>query len=105
MTAMFIAGLELLGGILLVLGLASRMISLPLTINMLVAYVVADREALLSVLSDPDKFYAAAPYTFLIASLLVLIFGPGKFALDTWIAARNSERSNGGAAEGNLTPV
>jgi hypothetical protein len=41
---------------------------------MIVAYITGDREGLLSVFSDPDKFYAAAPYTFLIASLLVLIF-------------------------------
>lgn len=102
---MFIAGLELTGGILLVLGMASRMISLPLAINMLVAYVVADREALFAVLSDPDKFYAAAPYTFLIASLLVLIFGPGKFSFDAWIATRYSKPSEGCAAEENLTPA
>ena len=45
----------------------------------------ADREALGSIFSDPDKFYAAAPYTFLFASLLILFFGPGKFSLDTLI--------------------
>ncbi len=90
LTAHFIAGLELVGGILLVLGLASRLIALLLTINMLVAYITADREALFSVISNPDKFYAAAPYTFLIASLIVLIFGPGKFALDAWVAAKNA---------------
>jgi len=86
LNAHFIAGLEFAGGILLVLGLASRLIAVPLTINMLVAYITADREALFSVISDPDKFYAAAPYTFLVASLIVLIFGPGKFAVDAWIA-------------------
>jgi putative oxidoreductase len=84
--AHFIAGLEFIGGILLVLGLGSRLIALPLTINMLVAYMTADREALFSVISDPDKFYAAAPYTFLVASLIVLMFGPGKYAADAWIA-------------------
>jgi putative oxidoreductase len=84
-SAHFIAGLELTGGLLLVLGLASRLIALPLTINMLVAYVTADREALLSFLSNPDKFTAAAPFTFLVASLVVLIFGPGELSLDTLI--------------------
>lgn len=88
LNAHFIAGLEFAGGILLVLGLASRFIAVPLTINMLVAYITADREALFSVISDPDKFYAAAPYTFLVASLIVLIFGSGKFAADAWIAWR-----------------
>lgn len=105
MAAMFIAGLELTSGVLLVLGLAARMISLPLTINMLVAYFVADREALFSVLADPDKFYAAASYTFLVASLLVLIFGPGKFALDTWVAARYSKQSGECALKESPTPA
>lgn len=88
MTAHFIAGLELLGGILLVLGLASRLTGLMLTVNMLVAYFAADREALLSVISDPDKFTGATPYTFLFASLIVLIFGAGKLSADAWIASR-----------------
>src|SRR5712672_1839890 len=76
--AVFISCVEFFGGILLAIGLFSRMTALVLTINMIMAYITADREALLSVLSDPDKFQAAAPYTFLIASLIVLIFGPGK---------------------------
>lgn len=93
LNAHFIAGLEFAGGILLVLGLASRFIAVPLTINMLVAYATADREALYSVISDPDKFYAAAPYTFLVASLIVLIFGPGTFALDRWMAKWTNART------------
>lgn len=80
--APLIASLELAGGILLFLGLAARLIAVPLTINMIMAYITADREALFSVFSDPDKFFAATPYTFLFASLLVLIFGPGKLSLD-----------------------
>ena len=89
LNAHFIAGLELFGGILLVLGLGSRLIGLMLTVNMLVAYITADREALLSVISDPDKFTAATPYTFLFASLIVLIFGAGKLSIDAWIALRS----------------
>ena len=80
--AVFISCVEFFGGILLAIGLLSRMTALVLTINMIMAYVTADREALLSVFSDPDKFYAAAPYTFLIASLIILIFGPGNFCVD-----------------------
>jgi len=55
---------------------------------MLVAYVVADREALFSLFSNPDKFTGAAPYTFLIASIILLIFGPGKISLDAFLAGR-----------------
>src|SRR5437868_7675271 len=86
LTAHFIASLEFVGGILLILGLASRLNALVLTINMIMAYITADHDALLSIFKDPDKFYAAAPYTFLVASLLILIFGPGLFSLDAVIA-------------------
>lgn len=86
LTAHFIASLELVGGILLILGLASRLIAVVLTINMIMAYIIADHDALMSIFSNPDKFYAAAPYTFLFASLLVLIFGPGRFSVDGLIS-------------------
>jgi len=85
-TARLISGLELVGGILLFLGLASRPIALILTGNMLGAYWMGDREAFLSVLSDPDKFQAAAPFTFLCVSVVVLAFGPGSLSLDALIA-------------------
>jgi putative oxidoreductase len=49
---------------------------------------MADREALFSIFSDPGKFYVADPYTFLFAALLILIFGPGKFSLDTLLLRR-----------------
>ncbi len=90
--AYFIALLEAGGGILLLLGLGSRLIAVPLAIDMIVAYVVGDREALSSIFSDPGKFYAAAPFTFLCASLVVLFFGPGLFSLDTLIARFRAKR-------------
>jgi putative oxidoreductase len=80
--AVIISCVELFGGIFLALGLLSRLTALVLTVNLIAAYVIGDREALLSIFSDPDKFYAAAPYTFLIASLIVLVFGAGKISLD-----------------------
>jgi putative oxidoreductase len=73
---------------LLIAGLLSRPVSLLLTCSMFVAYWTADREALLAVFSDPGKFYAADPFTFLFAALLILAFGPGLFSLDALIARR-----------------
>src|ERR1700753_3303635 len=74
--AYFVAGLEFVGGILLILGLGSRIISLLLAGAMIVALVTADREALATAFtSDPTNFYSAAPYTFLFAAVIVLIFG------------------------------
>lgn len=89
-TAVAISSLELFGGIFLALGLLSRTTALVLTANMFMAYITADREALLSIFSDPDKFSAAAPFTFLVASVIVLLFGPGKIALDTLLRSFTS---------------
>lgn len=96
LNAYFVSSLELVGGILLAAGLASRIIALPLAVDMIVAYITADREALLSFFSDPGTFYGATPYTFLIASLLVLIFGPGKFSFDALLAARRKPATEAG---------
>jgi putative oxidoreductase len=95
-TAVAISCLEFFGGIFLAIGLLSRLTALALTINLIVAYITADREALLSIFSDPDKFYAATPYTFLVASIIIVLFGPGKFAVDTllnrWLAPSPGEK-------------
>ena len=80
--AVFVSNLELIGGVLLFVGLGSRFISLLLAGDMFVAYLASDREALRAIFSDPGKFYNADPYTFLFASLIILIFGPGLFSLD-----------------------
>ena len=84
--AVFISCVELFGGIFLALGLASRITGLVLTVNLIMAYVIGDREALVSFFSDPDKFMAAAPFIFLFVSLIVLIFGAGKISVDAAIA-------------------
>src|SRR5271169_5490710 len=87
-SACFISGLEFFGGLLLIVGLASRPMGFLLAANMLVAYWTADHNALISVFSDPGKFYVADPYTFLFASLMVLILGAGLFSVDALVAKR-----------------
>src|SRR5580658_4228016 len=57
-TATFVALVEFFGGILLALGLGSRLVPFVLFVNLTVAYVVADREAFSKIISDPGKFYA-----------------------------------------------
>jgi putative oxidoreductase len=98
-TAIFVSSTELVVGILLALGLLSRVAALALTVDMTMAYVTGDRAALLSFFSDPGKFYNADPYTFLFAALLILIFGPGKISLDALLErfAGNSETKRSGA--------
>jgi putative oxidoreductase len=85
LSALLAGSTECFGGCLLVIGLASRLASIPLIITMMVAYATAESEALGQIFSNPGKFYGATPFTFLLASLIVLVFGPGKFSLDYWL--------------------
>jgi putative oxidoreductase len=85
LNAVFVSNTEVIGGILLALGLVSRPIALVLAGDMVVAYFTAEREALFSIFQDPGKFYTADSYTFLFAALLVLILGPGLFSLDALV--------------------
>ena len=101
LNARFVGSLELIGGVLLFAGLFSRLIAIPLTINMTMAYWWGDHDAFLSFFKDPGTFYAAAPYTFWFAVLMVLVFGPGKFSLDYLIKralGRTREHSHSAAA-------
>ena len=84
-TATFVATFEFVAGILLALGLLSRIAALGIVIDMFMAYWTADRASLLAFFSNPDKFYGADPFVFLFVALLILIFGPGKLSLDTLI--------------------
>ncbi|HZU98319.1 MAG TPA: DoxX family protein [Planctomycetota bacterium] len=77
---------EMLGGLCLFLGLGGRIATIPLIFTMLVAYVTADREAVTTLFSKPDNFLKADPFLFLLASVIVLVFGPGWISADHFIA-------------------
>ena len=78
---------ECLGGLLLLIGLGSRLVSLPLLFVLAIAYITAESDALKSLFSDPDKFTGATPFLFLMTCLMVLAFGPGKFSVD-WLLGK-----------------
>jgi putative oxidoreductase len=73
---------ECFGGLLLLAGVASRITAVPLIGTMLVAYATAHRESVMNLFSNPDEFVTQAPFLFLFASVIVLIFGPGPLSLD-----------------------
>jgi putative oxidoreductase len=93
-TALLVSMVELIGGIFFALGLASRLTSLVLFLNMTVAYLAVpdDRVNFSHILSSPSDFYDATPYTYWFAALIILIFGAGLFAVDTVIAKVASRR-------------
>ena len=84
LNAWVVAGVECVGGILLLAGLASRPVGLVLTVTMTVAYlsVADDRAKVFNMFKDPDAFLQADPFFFLLTALLVFCFGPGKISVD-----------------------
>jgi putative oxidoreductase len=97
MTALMVALVEFGGGILFACGIATRLTSLVLFVNMTMAYlsVPDDRVNFSHMFSKPEDFYGASPYTYWFAALLILILGPGWFAVDTFL------RHKFGRAAGN----
>jgi putative oxidoreductase len=85
MTALMVALIEFCGGFLFTFGIASRLTSLVLFVNMTMAYlsVPDDRVNFSHIFAKPEDFYGASPYTYWFAALLILILGPGKIAVDT----------------------
>lgn len=73
---------EFFGGICLLLGLFSSIATIPLVITMVVAYLTAHRESVLNIFSKPEAFLAEGPFLFMLVSLIVMLFGPGKYSLD-----------------------
>jgi putative oxidoreductase len=104
-----ISWLEFVGGIAFALGIGSRFWGLLLAGDMVAAYLTAGRQNLLSVFTDPGKFYGDDAYTFLFASVLVLIFGPGSFAIDAvlqrTLCSDRSRHSVPSAAVGTARPL
>lgn len=88
------SGTECFGGLLLLIGLGSRLVCLPLIFAMIIAYITAESERLKLIFKDPDKFVTADPFLFLFASVIVLAFGPGKFSVDALLAKKFSGKNN-----------
>lgn len=76
--AVLVSFVELVGGGLLLLGLASRLSALPLVASMAVAILTAQRE---NVHGLPDLF-GLVEWTYLALLLWIALAGPGKASLD-----------------------
>lgn len=88
LNAYMAGGTECFGGLLLLLGLFSRVTCVPLICVMLVAYGTAHLDVVKTIWSDSDSFVTAPPFLFLLAVLTVFIFGPGKFSVDALLRRR-----------------
>ena len=100
-TAFMVGAIELVGGVLFALGIGSRLVSLVLFLNMTMAYlsVPDDRTNFFHMFSKPEDFYGATPYTYWFAALLIMILGPGAFALDGLLARNGTLNYSARASE------
>ena len=90
LTAALVASTELLGGVLMVLGVGTRFASFALAIVMVTALGTAHADqALQSILAFTEQ----APYPFLVATLIVVAFGAGRFSVDAWWRGRALQRA------------
>jgi len=98
--AVLVANVEMIGGLLLVFGLATRLAAVPLAISMIVAYLTAhlkdvlhpedaaDATGFSAFMTHVSAFIDQAPFPFLVVCLVLLAFGAGRVSLDYLIGKR-----------------
>ncbi|MGH9549604.1 MAG: DoxX family protein [Terriglobales bacterium] len=93
---------ECFGGLLLLLGVASRVVTIPLIFTMIIAYSTQHIDELRTLWTvppgknfNPAAFFKAAPFLYLLTSLLVLLFGPGIFSIDGLLKSYFNKKGNG----------
>ena len=75
---------DLIGGVLLILGLGTRLIAIPMIVNMLVALAVV----VLPTISTLDEFVELDEVLYVCVLFWLLMAGPGRASLDHLIARR-----------------
>ena len=103
-TASFVGGLEIVGGLLLIVGLGTRVISIAFIVEMLVAMLTTKPALFLG--TSPLPLPPAPPqigmwavlheirseYAQLMSCAFVLAAGPGPWSLDAAVASRRESR-------------
>jgi putative oxidoreductase len=82
--AAFIASLEFVGGLCLILGLGTRIFAALLSCSMVVALMTADKPALIE--KFPDSVTDVTSFTYLLFLIWLVLFGPGPVSLDRFLS-------------------
>jgi putative oxidoreductase len=84
------ASTELVGGVLLLVGLATRLASLPLAFTMIVAILTAKRESIDSV----GSLLGFEEWSYLVIFLWLAVAGAGPLSLDGLVARLHARQAN-----------
>jgi uncharacterized membrane protein YphA (DoxX/SURF4 family) len=116
-TANFVGGLEIVGGLLLLSGLATRLIAIPFILEMIVAILTTKISLFLG--TSPLPLPPALPkvgmwavlheirsdYAQILTTAFLLINGPGKWSMDAVLLRRFSGAAPEQAASGRSTAM
>jgi putative oxidoreductase len=84
----FVGVVEIVGGLLLLVGLLTRLASLPLIIDISVAIASTKIPILFKSGFWPMEAEARTDYSMLLGSIYLLIVGAGAWSLDAWLASK-----------------
>src|SRR5215470_13095950 len=116
-TATFIGGLEIVGGLLLLAGLTTRLIAIPFIVEMIVAILSTKISLYLG--TSPLPLPPAPPqvgfwavlhevrseYAQLLTVMFLMVNGPGKWSLDAVLLKRRTVSSQWAAITGAIRPL
>lgn len=89
--AVLVGSVECFCGLLLAVGLFSRLAAVPLVCVMVVAFATVHKSSLAILFQHPDVALKEEPFLFLLTCLTVIAFGPGKFAVDSLLKKKYCE--------------
>jgi putative oxidoreductase len=91
LTTYFVAGVELVGGFLLIVGFLSSAACVALLVDMLVAILTTKLSAMpkkLSPLNWLDDFLYLPEVLYVLFFIWLICSGPGQFSVDHWLAGK-----------------
>jgi putative oxidoreductase len=100
LNAAFVSRLEFYGGMLLIVGLGTRVVAALLGSTMVVALLTADKESFLDAffMRGDSGLTDVVPVVYGLFLLWLIVYGPGKLSLDTLLARVLGERRGRAAA-------